>query len=194
MRSVRTGSSAISGSCPRAEHKPTAFLRTEFNEDEGRFSPDARWVVYVSDRSGKPEIYELPFDESNPGSPASGGLRQISTEGGDNPHWRADGKEIFYMAPDGYLMSVEVNVAGGVFQPGAPQRLFKSPATAYGTWDVSADGKKFLIAAPAGSASPGFKLRRELGPVSCGPELDRDAEAVTNGAEVGDYRRYVSRR
>jgi eukaryotic-like serine/threonine-protein kinase len=138
---------------PVGQHKPTEFLRGEFSEYEGHFSPDARWVAYGSDRSGKPEIYLLPFDESNPGSPAAGGLRQISTEGGTNAHWRGDGKEIFYTALDGYMMSVEVNVAGGAFQPGAPQRLFKSPARGYGTWDVSADGKKFLIAAPAGSST-----------------------------------------
>ncbi len=132
---------------PAGEHTPSAFLRTDASEFEGRFSPDAHWVAYASDRSGKFEIYVLPFDESNPG-PAPGGLRQISTEGGTDPHWRADGKEIFYMALDGYVMSVAVNEVGGALQPGAPQRLFKSPAAAFGTWDVFPGGKKFLITAP----------------------------------------------
>jgi Tol biopolymer transport system component len=136
--------------------KPFSFLRTEFDEAGGRFSPDGRWVVYQSNQSGKYEVYVLPFDESNPGSSSAGALHQVSKDGGSEPHWSADGKEIFYMAPDGYLMSVAVNVAGSAFQPETPQQLFKSPAAGQGTWDVSADGKKFLIAAPAasGSAAP----------------------------------------
>jgi len=140
-----------------ADRKPLPFLRTQFNEGNGRFSPDGRWVAYDSDQSGKPEIYVLPFDESNPGSSAAGALHQVSKEGGVDPRWSGDGKELFYLAPDGYLMSATVSVTGGAFQPGTPQRLFKSPATGGGAWDVSADGKKFLIAAPpstGASAAP----------------------------------------
>jgi Tol biopolymer transport system component len=143
----------MSGSA--ADRKPLSFLRTEFEENDGRFSADDRWVAYVSNQSGKTEIYVLPFDASNPGSPATGGLHQVSKDGGTDVHWSGDGRELFYMAPDGYLMSVDVNAAGGAFQTGAPQRLFKSPGTGRGSWDVSADGKRFLIAAPlaAGAAS-----------------------------------------
>jgi Tol biopolymer transport system component/predicted Ser/Thr protein kinase len=138
------------------DRKPLSFLGTEFDELAGRFSPDSRWVAYQSNQSGKFEIYVLPFDASNPGSSAAGGLHQVSNDSGEEAHWSGDGKELFYMAPDGYLMSVDVNAAGGAFQTGAPQRLFKSPATGYGSWDVAADGKRFLIAAPAasGAASP----------------------------------------
>lgn len=136
------------GSAP--DRKPLSFLRTDFAERYGRFSPDSRWVAYESNQSGKLEIYVLPFDESNPGSSAGAGLNQVSKDGGALPHWSGDCKELFYAAPDGYLMSVDVTVKGGAFQPGTPQRLFKLPA---GSWDVSADGRKFLIAAPA--SSPG---------------------------------------
>ncbi len=136
-----------------ADRKPLSFLRTQFNEGDGRFSPDGRWVAYDSDQSGKSEIYVLPFDEANPGASAAGALHQVSKEGGITPHWSGDGKEIFYLAPDGYLMSVPVSVVGGAFQPGTPQRLFKSPATGEGSWDVAADGKRFLIAAPPSSGS-----------------------------------------
>jgi eukaryotic-like serine/threonine-protein kinase len=138
-----------------ADRKPLSFLRTDFEERDGRFSPDSRWVAYQSNQSGKLEIYVLPFDESNPGSSAGAGLNQVSKEGGAVPHWRGDGKELFYDTLDGYLMSVGVTVKAGAFQPGTPQRLFKLPATG-ASWDVSADGKKFLIAAPAssGSAAP----------------------------------------
>jgi hypothetical protein len=117
---------------PAADRKPLSFLRTEFEEGAGRFSPDGRWVAYQSNQSGKTEVYVLPFDESNPGSSAAGGLHQVSKDGGRDVHWSGDGKELFYLAPDGYLMSVEVNAAGGAFQTGAPQRLFKSPGRAAG--------------------------------------------------------------
>ena len=137
-------------------------MRTEFDEVDGQFSPDGRWVAYVSNQSGKNEVYVRPFDEANPGSPAAGGVHQVSQDGGHNPHWSGDGKELFYLAPDGYFMSVNVTAAGGMFQSGAPQRLFKSPARSEG-WDVSADGKRFLIAAPvaAGGAqqpSPSYHV------------------------------------
>ena len=131
------------------DRKPLSFLRTEFEERGGRFSPDDRWVAYESNQSGKTEIYVLPFDESNPGSSAAGGLHQVSKDGGTEVHWSGNGKELFYLAPDGYLMSVDVNAAGVAFQNGAPQRMFKSPAGRR-SWDVAADGNRFVIAAPAG--------------------------------------------
>jgi Tol biopolymer transport system component len=139
-----------------ADRKPLSFLRTDFWEGEGRFSPDGRWVAYRSNQSGKYEIYVLPFDQSHPESSAAGGLRQVSKDGGQDARWSGDGKELFYLAPDGYLMSVAMNAAGSAVQPGAPQRLFKSPATGAGTWGVSGDGKRFLIAVPpaAGAAPP----------------------------------------
>jgi Tol biopolymer transport system component len=145
-----------------SDRKPLSFLRTEFNEFDGRFSGDGRWAAYVSNQSGKNEIYVLPFDASNPGSPAAGGLHQVSQDGGTDVHWSGDGKELFYLAPDGYLMSVDVSAAGGTLQTGAPQRLFKSPASS-GSWDVSADGKRFLSAAPpassvASAASPPYHV------------------------------------
>ncbi len=77
----------------------------------------------------------------------------MSKDGGANPHWSGDGKELFYLAPDGFLMSVEVTAVGGAFHTGAPHQLFKKPA---GYWEVAADGKRFLIAVPpaAGAAPP----------------------------------------
>jgi eukaryotic-like serine/threonine-protein kinase len=133
-----------------ADRKPLPFLRTQFNEGNGTFSPDGRWVAYESDQSGNNEIYVLPFDESNPGSPP-GSLHQVSKDGGSQIFWRGDGRELFYQAPDGYLMSVDVNATGGTFQSGAPQRLFKmAPGT---FWDAAADGKRFLLALPVSGNS-----------------------------------------
>jgi eukaryotic-like serine/threonine-protein kinase len=133
-----------------ADRKPLPFLRTEFDEATGRFSPDGRWVAYQSNQSGKYEIYVLPFDPANPGSPAAGGLHQVSKDGGTNPHWSRNGKELVYLAPEGNLMSVDVGVAGSAFQTGTAQRLFKLAGS---SWDVSADGQRFLVAAPASSGA-----------------------------------------
>ena len=69
------------------------------------------------------------------------------------PHWRGDGKELFYFAPDGYLMAVDINTAGAIMQSGTPRRLFKSPSDDFTAWDVSADGQNFLVAAPVSSGS-----------------------------------------
>ena len=135
--------------------KPIPFLRTEFAEQWPRFSPDGRWIAYQSDQSGKFQIYVQPFDASNPASSGAGGLRQISKDGGSFVRWRRDGKELFYVAPDGTIMSVDVNGTGAAFQSQTPKPLFKS-LLGLDSWDVSADGKKFLIAAEpsAGAAAP----------------------------------------
>jgi serine/threonine protein kinase len=128
--------------------KPVSFKHAESEEVEGRFAPDGRWVAYRSSEAGKNEIYVRPFDSSDPSSSAAGGPRQVSKDGGDDPHWRSDGKELFYLAPDGYLMSVDVSSVGDVFQSGTPQRLFQSPTMRYRSWDVTTDGRRFLIAVP----------------------------------------------
>jgi Tol biopolymer transport system component len=133
------------------DRKPISLLRTTASEQQGRFSPDGRWLAYSSNRSGKFEIYVMPFDESNPAASASGGLQQVSKEGGSLVHWSRDGKELIYVAGDGYLTAVDVSIAGGALQIGKPQPLFKPPA---GSWDVTKDGKQFLIAAPVASAAP----------------------------------------
>jgi Tol biopolymer transport system component len=127
-------------------------LRTEFNESFGHFSTDGRWIAYESNESGKFEIYVRPFDSSNPASQA-GGQSQVSKDGGNHVRWRADGKELFYLAPDGSVMAVEVSGAGAAFQSGTPQRLFKS-VPGLTSWDVAADGKRFLIPAPPATGTP----------------------------------------
>ena len=75
-------------------------LRTEFDESQGQFSPDGRWVAYASDESGRPEVYVQPF-------PGPGPKIQISTAGGIQPRWRRDGKELFYRVDvTGKMMAV----------------------------------------------------------------------------------------
>ena len=125
------------------DRKPFAFAQTEFWEAQGVFSPDGRWIAYVSDESGTAEVYAAPF-------PGPGGKRLISTKQagvgqGGVPVWRPDGKEIFYIAPDRSLMAVEVTVKGTALEAGLPRVLF-GPILGVGgrNYAVSADGKRFL--------------------------------------------------
>ena len=135
---------------------PTPYLRTEFNERDGQFSPDGRWVAYMSDESGRFEIYAAPF-------PSATGKVQVSAGGGEYPLWRGDGKEIFYRTDDGVIMAADVEATGERFRAGAPRRLFqvRLPAqTGYRRkYDVTADGKKFLVIELAeGGAKPVIML------------------------------------
>ena len=121
---------------------PTPYLRTEFNERDGQFSPDGRWVAYMSDESGHFEIYAAPF-------PRATGKIQVSAGGGEYPLWRADGKEIFYRTDDGVIMAADVEADGERFRAGAPRRLFQVSQPTEGgyrrKYDVTADGQKFLV-------------------------------------------------
>jgi eukaryotic-like serine/threonine-protein kinase len=140
------------------DHKPIPFLRTEFNESSGQFSPDGHWIAYTSDESGGDEIYVREFSSSSAqGSWDSEGKWLISKGGGTGPRWRGDGKELFYVASDGKLMSVDIR-AKPVFEAGAPRPLFQLPLGFIGV-DVTADGKRFLVAVPvAQSASVPFTV------------------------------------
>jgi dipeptidyl aminopeptidase/acylaminoacyl peptidase len=121
------------------DRKPRIFLQAETVLRHGQFSPDGRWIAYESHESGKPEVYVAPF-------PGPGGKRQISVGGGGTPRWRRDGKELFYLAPDRQLMSVEVNGKGEAFEVGAVRPLFRTRAAAPAlTYDVTADGQRFLV-------------------------------------------------
>jgi serine/threonine protein kinase len=127
------------------DHKPMPYLQTEFNETHARFSPDGRWVAYVSDESGRAEVYVQSF-------PATGGKWQISSGGGDQPLWRRDGKELFYVAADSQLMAAEVKQSSSTFHAGRPQPLLGLHIPPIGITSirnyalVTADGKRFLVA------------------------------------------------
>jgi eukaryotic-like serine/threonine-protein kinase len=139
---------------------------SEFNQLDGRFSPNGRWIAYFSDESGRNEIYVRPFDISSAvrisaakGPPATGKW-MVSRDGGTNPLWRRDGKEMFYLSLEGTAMAVEVNTTGTTFQAGIPKAMFKVPPGVF-YWDVSADGKRFLMASPSGAgtaAQPPFTV------------------------------------
>ncbi len=125
------------------ERAPIRLTETpEFNEATPRLSPDGRWLAFRSDESGRPEIYVQPFPR--------GPKRQVSSGGGDSPLWRRDGREIFYVSPDGRLTSVAMTVRGGEIDAGTPQPLFEI-RLAGSHWldpreyDVTADGARFLV-------------------------------------------------
>jgi eukaryotic-like serine/threonine-protein kinase len=123
------------------EAKPFHLVRTEANEFGGTLSPDGRWLAYVSDVSGRFEVYVQSF-------PEGGGKRQVSNGGGSGPRWPRDGRELFYYAGDGKLMAAPVR-SGDSLELGAAVPLFEFRG---GTvWDffapyaVTADGQRFLI-------------------------------------------------
>lgn len=120
------------------ERKPFPFLHGRFNELQGQFSPDGRWVAYQSDESGRSEIYIAPFQ-------GTGGKRQVSVAGGILARWRADGKELFYIGANSRLMAVEVDLKGAEVEIGAVRPLFGPLLTGHGyQYDVSPDGQRFL--------------------------------------------------
>jgi Tol biopolymer transport system component len=135
-------------------HKAILLEDSKFNLAVPRFSPDVRWIAYSSDESGRDEIYVRPFDPSSAMGPSSArsaaaGKWMVSKDGGNNPIWRRDGKELFYIGLDGSAMTVSVSTSG-VFTAGTPKALFTLPPGVL-FWDVSPDGQKFLLAAPAGA-------------------------------------------
>jgi hypothetical protein len=135
----------------QGDRKPQVFLKTRFDETMGQFSPDGRWVAYQSNESGMYQINVRPF-------PGPGAQRQVSTGGGIEPRWRRDGRELYYIAPDGRLMAAPMAGNGATLEPGAPTALFL-PRIAFGggaygarpQYAVAADGR-LLINVPAQDA------------------------------------------
>ena len=138
----------------QGDAKPFPFLLTMSNEIDGHFSPDRRWVAYMSDESGRFEIYVRPFSPDVSAADASGAgpKWQVSYGGGQEPRWSADGKELYYLTLDWKVMEVDVT-ASPAFQAGTPRLLFQVPRQSNvvnGNYTV--DGKRFLFLAPAGQA------------------------------------------
>jgi Tol biopolymer transport system component len=126
-----------------SDRKAQPFLRTPFNESVPRFSPDGRWLAYISNESGRAEIYVQPY-------PGPGGKWQISTEGGTEPVWNRNGRELFYRSGD-KMMAVDIT-AQPSFSAGKPRLLFEgryeqAPITSP-NYDVSSDGQRFLMLKP----------------------------------------------
>ena len=132
------------------DRKPRPFAASEAGEAGGRFSPDGRWVAYRSQETGQAEIFIAPF-------PGPGKKIRVSGEGGANPKWRRDGRELFYLSADG-IMAVDVDLRGTEPVFGTPHALFSASMARVGVqswYDVTPDGQQFLINA----------MRDTLGPV-----------------------------
>jgi Tol biopolymer transport system component len=125
----------VDGGKPRSLH----------GSDEPQFSPDSRWLVYQSNESGPSQVYLQPF-------PGPGERLRLSIDGGRQPKWRADGKEIYYLNPDGMLMAQTLRLGERV-ESDEPQPLFQTRLLAspiYDQFAVTADGQRFLVATPTG--------------------------------------------
>jgi eukaryotic-like serine/threonine-protein kinase len=134
----------------KAEEKPRPYLRTQFNEREGRFAPgpNPRWVAYQSDESGTYEIYIDGFPEPSH-------KVRVSTDGGQYPEWGPAGRELFYVSPDLKLMTVSLKIGADSIETSAPRELFALPVfeNGYGPFEVAPDGQRFLVLAlPEGQA------------------------------------------
>src|SRR5262245_42418728 len=133
---------------PMETRKPAPYIHGAANELHPAFSPDGRWVAYVSDESGRAEVYVQPY-------PADGDKWTISTSGGIQPQWRSDGKELFFLSPTQQLQSVEIAIKDGRLDPGVPRLLFQTralfsggPLAPFRSYVVASDGKSFLINEP----------------------------------------------
>jgi hypothetical protein len=132
------------------ERRPVLLLRTEFNEHLGRMSPDGRWLAYVSDESGANEVYVRPL-------PGPGPKKRVSANGGNEPKWRGDGRELFYLSADERVMAVAVH-DGTNLDFGSPAPLFRvrtGPTRNFGydvNYAVTRDGQRFVMRALADEA------------------------------------------
>ena len=141
------------------ERKPFPIAQTPFDEAAAQFSPSGKWVAFESNESGTVEVYVQPF-------PGPGGKWQVSVAGGSQPRWRPDGRELFYVAPDGRLMAATIRGEADMPKPdiGAPVALFAARlASGSGItgvarkpqYAVAPDGRLLMnVAVEQGTASP----------------------------------------
>jgi len=138
---------SVDSTLPAAARKVEPYFTSPFNITQGQFSPGSNvpiWVAYTSNESGQNEIYVQSF-------PAGSGKSRISANGGVEPRWRRDGKELFYLSLTGKLMAVEVKTAPA-FEYGSRKELFQTPVAGGGpgfglvyNYDVAPDGNRFLF-------------------------------------------------
>jgi len=119
------------------ERRPSAIVQTPFNESDAHLSPDGRWIAYVSDESGRDEVFVRSF-------PSTEGKWMVSGNGGTRPRWRADGRELFFLSSNGMMMAVPVQTRP-LFEAGPAQPLFEIPRAS--DYAAAPDGR-FLVQMP----------------------------------------------
>jgi Tol biopolymer transport system component/DNA-binding winged helix-turn-helix (wHTH) protein len=132
------------------DRTPMPYLVTPNNELDAQISPDGRWIAYTSDESGSWEVYVQSF-------PVAGRKQIVSTAGGIEPRWRHDGRELFYLATDRNLMSVDIKADADAIRSGRPQALFRAAVPSLNVfinwYAVTADGQRFVINTAAGKGN-----------------------------------------
>ena len=144
-----TGSGALFVLQLFGDRESITIADTPYTEDEPRFSFDGKWIAYNSNESGTHQVYLVSF-------PATDQKRQISTDGGAQPRWRRDGKELYYLALDGRIMAVDLNIDSKI-DSGVPRPLFNTRLSVDPIRDqfaVTADGQRFLVQAPVVEGAP----------------------------------------
>jgi Tol biopolymer transport system component len=124
------------------EKQSRSLLGTRFNESAAAVSPDGKWMAYVSDETGREEVYVVTF-------PSIDGKWQVSTAGGSQPRWMPDGKSILYVTSDGAVMRARVRPAEA-FAVDAPQKLLETRIRGAGgrtlpQYDISPDGRRVIL-------------------------------------------------
>jgi serine/threonine protein kinase len=145
----------------KPESKPVKFLGTDALESEGQLSPDGHWIAYVSNETGKLDVYIRPF-------PSGPGQWKVSVSSGREPRWSRDGKELYYLdigAPDTRLLAASIQTDGrGGLKVGAPQKLFEYrglgivPQSNAFAYSPHPDGKRFLVNVEAETAPPSINI------------------------------------
>ena len=132
----------------RGASRATSFVRTRFNEYSPAFSPDARYVAFTTDETGRPEIQVAPFTD-----PAA--RRQVSTDGGSEPVWSRDGRELYYRSGDRLM---RVDISRGHADAGVPVTMFEgrfvSGTVTLANYDIASDGRSFFMVQEDVAAPP----------------------------------------
>jgi Tol biopolymer transport system component/tRNA A-37 threonylcarbamoyl transferase component Bud32 len=137
-----------------AAAKATPLLQQDFDQTDGQLSSDGRWLAYVSNESGINEVFLRPLTRDPvTGAPVVGSSLLVSRGGGMSPRWRKDARELFYQSRGGAVMAVTVDASS----VGAPTELFRAPGI-QAEWSVTADGQRFLVAAPGRQSAPAFTI------------------------------------
>ena len=137
--------------------KPFPLIQRDFDQEQAHFSPNGRWIAYVSNESGRPEVLLQRFVPNSDDPSRDAQTVPVSAGGGTAPRWRADGRELYYLGPEDSVMAVDVQERATVVV-GTPHVLFRL-AGSQGDWDVLPDGSQFIIAIPPGTEpSPPFTL------------------------------------